>query len=162
VCFESESSFREIRFQVFAGSLFLGAILIPASVRKMDGSAFMGSYSRSIEVASDSPSFRTDGPFLLDSHRGLVRYESDLTISRGIVALRRGCFSGWTNLRSLLFESESTLAELEAFVFDDCSDLELIDFPASLVKVHGSAFVKANIAYISIDRLMIIPDERPK
>jgi hypothetical protein len=152
--FESESSLREIRFRAFAGLYSLRHIVIPASVRKIDGSAFMSSDISSIEVASDSPSFRTDGPFLLDSNGGLVRYfgtQSKATINREIVSLRRGCFAGCFGLRQLLFESESALTELEDFVFDECKDLELIGLPASLTNVHGSAFANAKISHISVD-----------
>jgi hypothetical protein len=52
--FESESSVRESHFQVFAWCPSLPMIVIPASLRKMDGSAFMGSEAIWIEVASNS------------------------------------------------------------------------------------------------------------
>jgi hypothetical protein len=152
--FESESSLRDIGSHVFTSCFWLGALVIPASVRKLDGSTFMYSSIGSIEVASDSPSFRTHGPFLLDSNGGLVRYfgtHSKATINREIVALRRGCFAGCFRVRELLFESESTLTEMEDFVFDECDDLELIDMPASLTNVHGSAFANAQISHISVD-----------
>jgi hypothetical protein len=152
--FEPESSLREIDASVFFLCLSLLRIVIPAGVRKIHGGAFSRSPIRSIAVASDSPSFRSDGYFLLDSGNGLVRYfggESTVTIGRGIVALCRGCFSACISLRKLLFESGSTLTELEPFIFRGCENLSLVDLPPSLENVHGSAFAEAKFARISVD-----------
>jgi hypothetical protein len=137
----------------------------PASVRKIEGSAFAYWGVHSIEVVRDSPSFKTDRPFLLDSKRGLVRYfsaEPKVMINRGIAALRPGCFADCGQLGKLMFDSKSTLTELEDFVFDDCTVAQSIDPPASLVKVHGSAFAKAKIIHISVDagnrHLLVVRD----
>jgi hypothetical protein len=143
----------------------LNEIVIPASVRKLKGSAFAASGINSIKVADDSSNFKTDGSFLLDSFDGLVRYfgtESIVTINRLIVALRPYCFADCDKLRQLLFESESNLVDIEEWVFTDCVNLELIDLPSSLVNVHGSAFADATIRAISVEsgnqRLRVIGD----
>jgi hypothetical protein len=152
--FERESLVQEFGMWAFTKCSSLKAIVIPASVTKIAGSAFAGSGICRIEFASDSGSFRTAGAFLLDSRGGLVRYfgtESTVTIERSIVALRWYCFSGCPNLHKLSFESGSALTELEEVVFGAVPDLELVDLPPSLVNVHGSAFVAAKIAQISVD-----------
>jgi hypothetical protein len=152
--FEPDSLIQEFRCHVFSGCSTLKSIVIPASVRKIDGSSFANAGICSIKVATDSPSFRTDGHFLLDSVGGLVRYfgsESRVTIKRSIVALRRNCFSDCGKLRQLLFESESSLIDLEEWVFSQCTNLELIDLPASLVNIHGAAFAQAKITKISVE-----------
>jgi hypothetical protein len=140
VSFESESSLREIDTVAFCCCELRQRIVIPSSVRKSDGSAFVNSGIRSLEVASDSSSFRTDGPFLLDSDGASLLW---LTINGG-------------TFRTLFFESESTLAELEPCVCDDTRDLELTELPASLMNVHGSAFASTIFATISLD-----PGNRP-
>jgi hypothetical protein len=152
--FESGSLLREISVWVFLECRSLSQLFIPASVRRIDGSAFVGSGITSIEVARDSSNFRIDGYFLLDSSGGLVRYfgsQSTVTISREIVALRLCCFSVCDRLRTLHFESGSALSELENFLFEDCTDLELIDLPPSLENVHGSAFCLTKITKTSVD-----------
>jgi hypothetical protein len=152
--FESGSVLREVHAGVFLSSTQFKAIMLPASVRKIDGSAFHKTRITSIKVASDSSNFTTDGPFLLDSDGGLVRYfgsDSAVTISRKIVALRLGCFNETGNFRQLLFESESTLTELEPFLFGGRNDIEVIDLPPSLRNVHGSTFASAAVLKISVD-----------
>jgi hypothetical protein len=163
--FESGSLIQEFSVWVFTRCSSLKSIVIPGSVRKIHGSAFSHSGITSITVASDSSNFRTDESFLLDSSGGLIRYfgtESNVTIPRSIVTLRRYCFVECDALRQLLFESESNLVDIEEWVVCDCTNLELIDLPASLVNVHGSAFAQAPIAKISIDagnrRLRVIGD----
>jgi hypothetical protein len=128
--------------------------VIPAGVREMDGYSFTRARLESIEVASDSPTFRTDGYFLFDSMHGLVRYfgkDSTVTIPRSIVALRRGCFTECFSLRTVLFEPGSGLVELGDFVFESCTNLESICLPASLENVHGSAFPFPKIKNFSVD-----------
>jgi hypothetical protein len=127
-------------------------MLIPASVRKIDGCAFMKTGIRSIAVAC-SPHFRTDGYFLIDSAGGIVRYfgdEANLTVPMGIVALRRECFSHCTTLCKVVFEPGSALAEIAENAFSGCTNLELVDIPASIQIIHGSAFVNASFAGISL------------
>jgi hypothetical protein len=62
----------------------------------------------------------------------------------------------------LLFESGSNLVDIEEWVFSDCVNLELINVPASVVNVHGSAFADAEITKISIEsgnsRFAVIDD----
>jgi hypothetical protein len=149
--YEPNSLIQEFRRRVFKGCSALKAIFIPASVRKIDGSCFANSGICSIKA--DSSNFRTEHNFLLDSMGGLVRYfgsESRVTIPRSVLALRRYCFSSCEQLRQLLFEPESGLTDLEAWVFDRCTNLELIDLPASLVNVDGTTFADAKIAKISV------------
>jgi hypothetical protein len=68
-----------------------------------------------------------------------------------MVSLRRGCFDDCDSIRQLVFESESTLTELDDFVFDGCRDLELTELPSSLMKVTGSSLANAAFSSISVD-----------
>jgi hypothetical protein len=52
----------------------------------------------------------------------------------------------------LFFESGSALTQPESFLFENCTGVELIDLPASLENVHGSAFCLAELAKMSVDR----------
>jgi hypothetical protein len=177
--FESGSLLTEIRGYVFSDCTKLRRIIIPAKVQTIDGSAFADSGIRSIEVSKNSSSFRIENHCLLDSRGGLTHYfgpksistydeeisaclgwtqgmgesEPDISVtaSREITALRRNCFANCTKILDLHFESRSTLVELEEFVFESCTGLQLIELPASLEVVHGSAFVGATIAKISVD-----------
>jgi hypothetical protein len=72
--FESESSFRGIRGHSFFHCEVREAIVIPATVQKIDGGHFANSHIRLIEVSSDYASFRTGGDFFMDSTNTLDRY----------------------------------------------------------------------------------------
>jgi hypothetical protein len=98
----------------------------------------------------------------LDSSGGLVRYfggESTVTIGPGIVALRMYCFAYCTALQKVVFESVSTLTDLEDFLFFGCRKVEVVNIPDSLENVHGSAFLDSTVLAISGHRsLRVIGD----
>jgi hypothetical protein len=53
--------------------------------------------------------------------------------------------------RSVAFESGAVLTAIVDWVFQECTDLEIVDLPASLVSVHGAAFAMAAITKVSVD-----------
>jgi hypothetical protein len=49
-----------------------------------------------------------------------------------------------------VFESESSLVDIEPWSFSSVTNLKLIDFPAYLVNIHGAAFAHAGITEICV------------
>jgi hypothetical protein len=73
-----------------------------------------------------------------------------ICIPASVEILCAGCFEACCPLSSLTFESGSKLKEIEEKVFCHCLFLHALSIPASVKKIHGSAFTDSGISMIVV------------
>jgi hypothetical protein len=73
-----------------------------------------------------------------------------ICIPASVEILCAHCFEGCCSLSSLTFEADSKLNEIEANVFA-CCGVELLLIPASVKKIHGSAFTSWGSSEIVVE-----------
>jgi hypothetical protein len=146
--FESGSKLTRIEANALSDCSSLEAICLPASLQKIDGSAFSGTRITGISVEAGNHHFDVSDSFLVDIDRtSVIRYfgsDSTVTLKRNIEILSTGCFSGCQFLRSLDFEPGSHLTRIEARAFSDCFSFKSIHLPASVEFLGEASFSSCN------------------
>jgi hypothetical protein len=131
--FEASSTIFEIESRAFSKCLSLESLSIPASVQKIDGSAFCGSGLRQLRIEASSTSFLTLGFFVIDfGKRALVRYFGDemgVMIPMRFEVLCTSCFCECLSIVEVHFETDSKLFRIESEAFASCSSLCSICIP---------------------------------
>jgi hypothetical protein len=133
-----ERPFRPATIATFAfsGCQSLTWLFIPASVTTIEHAAFQDSGIVSIEVSTESVSFRVQDEFLIDFEiRSLVWVigsPEKILIPASIEELGPSCCAWKERLRSVEFESDSTLRSIGRFAFGFCDSLESICIPSSV------------------------------
>jgi hypothetical protein len=122
----------------------LKRIVIPRSVRFIDGFAFVGLNGITICVQKGNKSFVAEKEMILSFDRTrLIRYfgpDESVVIPQIVGVLDAHCFSHCTSVSAISFESDSRLARVESYAF--CySELESIVIPRGVHYVAGSAFL---------------------
>jgi hypothetical protein len=104
----------------------------------------MNSNISSISVDRGNSWFSICRTFLLDSagHSLIQSFsrESYVILFRSIETLSRYCFSGSKQLSILIFESSSTLRQIDESAFRDCSSIESICIPSSVEIIGDFCF----------------------
>jgi hypothetical protein len=120
------------------------SICLPASLEKIDGSAFAESSISGIRVEDGNRHLRLSGNFLLDFEgTSVIRYlgcDSSVSLSCEIEILTGGSFYCCRSLCSLEFESGSKLIGIEANALYTCESLKSICLPASVEFVGEGSF----------------------
>jgi hypothetical protein len=136
VMFETPSKLATIDEYAFCACKSLTWFSLPASVTAMDGSAFYFGRIRAIEIGEGSVSFRVVNEFLVDFEvRSLVWVigsPESIVIPSSIEALGRCCCACQRGLRTIVFESDSTLRSISKAAFTGCFLLESICIPSSV------------------------------
>jgi hypothetical protein len=132
----------------------LSSFEIPASVERIDGSAFGGCTTRMMRLEEGNLHFRIEGDFLLDlAGRKLIRYiggSSVVCLEDGIEVLGHGCFHGHPHVVRCDFSGESRLRSVKAGAFWNCP-IGDINLPESICDVERKAF--PSTCHISIANL---------
>jgi hypothetical protein len=144
VTFERPSRLATIEGSAFLFCESLNRFLIPASVTAIDDFAFGGSGIRSIDIEDGSISFRVLNEFLVDFEvRSLVWVigsPESIQIPSSIEELRPSCCRGNLRLRTVEFESDSTIRWIPQHAFSACPSLESICLPSSVEVLRGGCF----------------------
>jgi hypothetical protein len=144
VLFEPGSKLATIDGGVFPGSPALHRLLIPASLTAMDAQGLTGSGISSIEIEPGSASFSVRNGFLLDfSGRSLLWVlgsPESILIPSCIEELRRFFCGNNEQLKTVRFESGSTLRFIQEFAFAYCESLESICIPSSVEVLQRRPF----------------------
>jgi hypothetical protein len=138
VMFEPRSRLAMIEESAFLYCHGLRWLCIPASVTAIEARAFSGSGVRSIRIEPGSVSFRVVHDFLVDFHVRsliwLIGSPDSIVIPSSIERLASSCCAAKDGLRTVEFESDSSLRLIEASAFAGCKSLESVCIP-SLVEV---------------------------
>jgi hypothetical protein len=117
---------------------------IPASVEKINGSAFAGSTTRAITVDERNGHFRIDREFLVGlDGRQLIRYlghSSRVSIDERIETIGQGCFYGIRFLRYCDFGAQSQVQAIMEEAFWGCSVLDM-DLPPTIRYIGRKALM---------------------
>jgi hypothetical protein len=140
VVFESPSRVPAIENHAFFGCHSLNWLFVPASVERIDGQAFEASGIESIGIANHSVSFKVWDGLLVDFGGGslvwVIGSAESIVVPASIGELRPFCCNSKRKLRTVEFESDSTLRSIGRFSFASCESLESICIPSS-VEVVG-------------------------
>jgi hypothetical protein len=133
----------------------LESIVIPRSIRSIDGSAFLFVTLSSISIESGNDVFVLKNDFLIDvlDHKLIRNFSSSskVEIANDIGILGSHCFYGCKSLLSITFESNSRLTRIESNAFSR-SSLHSILIPQN-VEILGSR------CFSSCDGLSSMPFE---
>jgi hypothetical protein len=144
VIFESPSKLVAIQKCAFFGCHFLRWLFVPPSVETIDGEAFEGSGIESIWIPANSVSFTVWDEFLVDfgdnSLVWVMGSPERIVIPASIEELRPFCCNAKRTLRTVEFESDSTLRSIGPISFASCGSLESIYIPSSVDVVGESCF----------------------
>jgi hypothetical protein len=136
VVFESPSRLTTIENGALWECQSLTHLSIPASVTAIKSEAFCGTGIRSIEVEEGSVSFRVQNELLVDfevrSLIWVIGSPESIVIPSSIEELGERCCARQERLRTVEFESESTLRSIGRFAFAVCESLESIWIPSSV------------------------------
>jgi hypothetical protein len=151
--FADQSKLREIEHCALFDTE-VPSLEIPASVKRIDGSAFGGRTTRMLRVAEGNLHFLIEGDFLLDWEcRELVRYfggSSVVCIQNEIEVFGPGCFHDHPHVVCCDFCAGSRLRSVKAGAFWKCP-IGDIDLPRSVCAVERKAF--PSTCHISIANL---------
>jgi hypothetical protein len=140
VTFEPKSKLTEIEAKVFSDCFLLGPITIPASVKKIHGSAFKCCPRLKIAVEEGSTDFASCGNFVINvPATSRVRYfghKPAVTLSSEIESLCTKHFSP----SSLTFEPGLKLRRIDAGAFFKSDRLKSILVPASVESLGDECF----------------------
>jgi hypothetical protein len=147
ITFVKVSKLKRIGERAFANCR-LSSIRIPASVEKIDGSAFVGcpllAVDVCIEVASGSWNFKIQGDLLATADgKKIVRYVGrgrKVIVPKTVQILWKSCFESCTHIESIVFESGSKLMHIGFSALASCDFLTSIAIPASVEVIEDSAF----------------------
>ena len=112
----------------FSDLTALAHVIIPASVTSISAWAFDGcSGLKSFTVASDNPSFKSSGDFLLTKDgkklvQGVTGEDGTATIPAGVEVVGNSAFYGLDNLTSVTIPE--TVADIEKWAFGGCGRLK--------------------------------------
>jgi hypothetical protein len=144
VTFERRSKLATIEESAFWNCPSLNWLSIPASVTMIGDSAFGASGIRWIEIEDGSVSFRVVNEFLVDFESRSLIYgigsPDSVEIPSSIEELRPYCFAMKDRLRTVEFESDSTLGSIAESAFDFCESLKSVCIPSSVEVLRKSCF----------------------
>jgi hypothetical protein len=150
--FETSSRLARIEEECFRGSSLV-FIRIPASVDFIDGSAFVGSAIRKIEVARGNTRFRVDRDFLVDGRDAVaLRYIGPggrLRIWKELRVLGKLCCEH-AEIEEIEFEDGGRLAAIDEMCFW-FSTITNIRIPRSVQVLRDSCFMHAKIAKVEFE-----------
>jgi hypothetical protein len=144
VQFESNSQLRRIESGAFSECLSLTSILLPVSLKAIDGSAFSGSRVSKVIIPEESSSFQIQNDFVTDFEgTSLIMYfgqSSLLTIPSHYSRICGKCFFHCSWLLQIGFEIDSRLHRIESGAFWQCSSLKSILIPMSVEIICSDCF----------------------
>jgi hypothetical protein len=151
--FPQNSRLTAIKKFAFAASGIV-RLTLPAGLESLDGSAFEDSDIHMVNIAPGNPHFEMRGEFLVGVRdQRLVRYfgtDSEVIVPREIAILGACCLSSCKNILSISFAEGSELKEIERDAMRE-TDLAFFRIPASVEKIHGSAFGDATTMEVTVD-----------
>jgi hypothetical protein len=119
------------------------SIILPRSVRFIDGFAFVATTITSISVETGNTIFEMVNEYLIDivSHKLIRNFScsSSITIPRSLKILGSSCFSFCQSLSSITFESDSRLKRIEARALQNTS-LRSAVIPPTVCYIACNAF----------------------
>jgi hypothetical protein len=142
--FEPGTKLREIARDAFPRCPSLKSIFLPASLSKIDGSAFIDSSIEKIHVDEANPHYFVSGDFLIASQgMTFVRYfglSTDLVIGSDCRPIGPYCFAHCGHLLTILFDAGWRLPQIMFGTFLACRSLKSICIPASVEVISGHSF----------------------
>jgi hypothetical protein len=143
--FERLSRLATIEDCAFIGCQSLNWLLIPAWVTAIGGSAFESRGLRSIGIEEGSESFRVVNEFLINfagsSLIWVIGSPESIRIRASVEELRSFCCSRKERLRTVEFESDSSLRSIGRFAFAHCQLLASIRIPSSVEVLSEYCFL---------------------
>jgi hypothetical protein len=122
----------------------LNRLSIPASVTAIHDAAFGSSGINKIGIGEGSVSFRVVNEFLVDfevrSLVWLIGSAESIVIPSSIEELRPFCCVSKSNLKTVVFESDSNLRLIGRSAFAECESLESIYIPSSIERLPEACF----------------------
>jgi hypothetical protein len=151
--FQENSQLRRIEKCAFQWS-GLVSLTLPSDLEFLNGRTFSECDLHSLTIASGNRHFEMRGGFLVKvPQQRLIRYfgrDHDIIIPNDIVSLGEYCLFNCSNLTSISFEAGSHLSEIEHCAILH-TDLPTFRIPASVSKIHGSAFGGCTTRIITVD-----------
>lgn len=136
------STLLSIADNAFSGCDSLTTLVIPANVNRIGNSITSGCYSLtslSVDPANNYYDSRNNCNAIIDKNNSkLIAGCNSSTVPEGVISIASNAFSGFAQLKSVIFPS--SLKVLEDGAFEQCVGLESVSFPSAMERIGSYAF----------------------